>query len=88
MWAVKALTRPRSRTLGSKTAMFESKDRPALTAIVERLGCLLAALRDDLGHRPLVLPTAEFFPDRFTGDEASAERLVARMLELGLAERA
>jgi hypothetical protein len=61
--------------------MFESKDRPALASIVERMACLLAALREDLGQRPLVLPTAEFFPDRFTADEASASRLVARMLE-------
>jgi hypothetical protein len=61
--------------------MFESKDRPALSQIVERKARLLAAVREDLGQRPLVLPTAEFFPDRFTADEASTSRLVTRMLQ-------
>jgi hypothetical protein len=62
-------------------AMFESKDRPALASIVERMAQMLAVAGDDLGQRPLVLPTAEFFPDRFTADSTSASRLVARMLE-------
>ncbi|HVW24527.1 MAG TPA: hypothetical protein VHC69_04125 [Polyangiaceae bacterium] len=61
--------------------MFGPKDRAALSSIVERHARLLAAAGEELGARPLVLPTAEFFPDRFTGDEASARRLVSRMLE-------
>jgi hypothetical protein len=60
--------------------MFELPDNSALSAIVERYARLLTNLGDHLGDRPLVLPTAEFFPDRFTGDLASARRLVERML--------
>jgi hypothetical protein len=81
MKRVKALTRPDADALRSGAAMFDSKDLPALASIVERMASLLVAVRDDLGERPLVLPNAEFFPDRFTADAASASRLVTRMLE-------
>jgi len=41
------------------------------------------------GERPLVLPNGEFFPDVFTGDEASVQRLLDRLLEhAGLADMA
>jgi len=60
--------------------MFEPKDRAALASVVERYARLLVAVDEDLGDPPLVLPTAEFFPDRFTADEASASRLVSRMM--------
>jgi hypothetical protein len=33
------------------------------------------------GERPLLLPNAEFFPDLFTADEPSVQRLVDRLLE-------
>ncbi|HVU03670.1 MAG TPA: hypothetical protein VHE30_18050 [Polyangiaceae bacterium] len=51
-----------------------------LKPILERWARLLARSGPDLGERPLVLPNAEFFPDRFTKDPASAGRLVERML--------
>ena len=39
--------------------------------------------------RPLVLPNGEFFPDVFTGDEASVQRLLDRLLEhAGLSDMA
>ena len=41
------------------------------------------------GSRPLVLPNGEFFPDVFTADEASVQRLLDRMLEhAGLSDMA
>jgi len=41
------------------------------------------------GARPLVLPNGKFFPDVFTGDEASVQRLLDRLLEhAGLADMA
>jgi hypothetical protein len=40
---------------------------------------LVAGLAIPAGDPLLVLPNAEFFPDRFTADAASVERLVARM---------
>src|SRR5690242_177272 len=59
--------------------MFELPDRATLRVIVERYARLLAAVGDELGERPLVVPTGEFFPDRYDGDPASVGRLVARM---------
>ncbi len=42
-----------------------------------------------LERRPLLLPNGEFFPDLFTGDEASVQRLVDRLLEhAGLSDMA
>jgi hypothetical protein len=41
------------------------------------------------GKRPLVLPNGAFFPDVFTGDEASVQRLLDRMLQhAGLSDMA
>src|SRR5690606_25962464 len=40
---------------------------------------LWARLGEEIGERPLVLPTGKYFPDRFTGDEDSVRRLVERM---------
>jgi hypothetical protein len=59
--------------------VFELPDKAALSAIVERYARLLADIGDHVGRRPLVLPDADFFPDRFTGDATSAGRLVERM---------
>ncbi|MBN2195352.1 MAG: hypothetical protein JW751_21215 [Polyangiaceae bacterium] len=52
---------------------------PALRAIVERFARLRSRLGEELGSRPLVLPTTEFFPDEFRADEASVKRLISRM---------
>ncbi|MEO8903654.1 MAG: hypothetical protein ABI488_15335 [Polyangiaceae bacterium] len=35
----------------------------------------------EAGSRPLVLPNGEFFPDTFSGDESSVQRLLDRLLE-------
>ena len=40
-----------------------------------------ASLERDSNARPLVLPNGQFFPDVFTGDEASVQRLLDRLLE-------
>jgi hypothetical protein len=54
----------------------------AYASVSERLELLEAP-------RPLVLPNGEFFPDAFTGDEASVQRLLDRMLEhAGLSDMA
>jgi hypothetical protein len=55
---------------------------PALRpAIVERYGRLIARFGREIGKRPLVLPSSEFFPDRFTADAGSAAALVERMMD-------
>lgn len=50
-----------------------------LRLVVQRYAEVLAALELSSGEQPLVLPTADWFPDRFAGDQASLEGLVARM---------
>src|SRR6266545_2519034 len=52
---------------------------PAMRAVLERYAALVARLGGELGERPLVLPTAEFFPDAFGKEQRSALRLVRRM---------
>jgi hypothetical protein len=51
----------------------------AVRTLVERYAELVDALAIRAGEPLLVLPNAEFFPDRFTGDAPSVERLAARM---------
>ncbi len=51
----------------------------AAHALIESYARLLARAGEEIGERPLVLPTAEFFPDEFHGDEASLRRLLKRM---------
>lgn len=48
-------------------------------AVIQRYARLLVRYGSELGKRPLVLPTSEFFPDRFDQDEPSLQRLVERM---------
>ncbi len=50
-------------------------------ALLARYARLIARLGEEIGPRPLVLPTSSFFPDRFEGDAKSASRLVRRMRE-------
>jgi hypothetical protein len=47
--------------------------------ILRRYAALSARLSEELGERPMVLPTGAWFPDRFAGDQDSVERLLARM---------
>jgi hypothetical protein len=50
-----------------------------LFAVTQRYARLLARFKREIGERPLVLPTAEFFPDVFEKDERSVARLLSRM---------
>jgi hypothetical protein len=49
--------------------------------LLRRSAQLMAQFREAIGRRPMVLPTAEFFPDRFTADRASTQQLLERMQE-------
>lgn len=55
--------------------------REILQDLCRRYAQLLAELGVELGEPPLVLPNGSFFPDRFTGDAESVQRLVTRMQE-------
>jgi hypothetical protein len=54
-------------------------DDTAFRALAQRYARFVDELELEQGEPLLVLPNAEFFPDRFTGDAASVERLAARM---------
>jgi len=54
-------------------------DDAAFRALAQRYARLVDELELEQGEPLLVLPNAEFFPDRFNGDAASVERLTARM---------
>jgi hypothetical protein len=57
-------------------------DLPAIAELrlgVQRYAEALAALELSSGEQPLLLPTSDWFPDRFSADQDSFERLVARM---------
>ena len=60
---------------------MEQLPEPVVRAIIQRYARLIHRLGAELGERPLVLPTGEFFPDTFNGDKKSARRLVKRMQE-------
>jgi hypothetical protein len=49
--------------------------------LLRRSARLIVQFREAIGRRPMVLPTAEFFPDRFTADRASTQQLLERMQE-------
>jgi len=49
--------------------------------LLRRSARLLAKTGAQLGKRPMVLPNSEFFPDRFTADPPSTQRLLERMQE-------
>jgi hypothetical protein len=54
-------------------------DDGTFRALAQRYARLVEELELEPGEPLLVLPNAEFFPDRFTSDVASLERLTARM---------
>ena len=58
---------------------MELPDPSILELVVQRYAGVIETLALDPGEQPLVLPTGEWFPDRFLGDQASFEGLVARM---------
>jgi hypothetical protein len=57
----------------------EALSDDAARELARRYAGLVAGLAIPAGDPLLVLPNAEFFPDKFTADRASLERLVARM---------
>jgi len=58
---------------------MELPDDRTLRDLVQRYAGVVERFGDDIGKRPMALPNAEFFPDRFTGDLASVNRLLGRM---------
>jgi hypothetical protein len=58
---------------------MELPDERTLRDLVQRYASIVERFGDDLGKRPMVLPTARFFPDTFTGDLPSVARLLRRM---------
>lgn len=59
--------------------LVQLPEPPIQRVVIQRYAEVLEALQLTPGEQPLVLPTSEWFPDRFTGDQASFEGLVARM---------
>jgi hypothetical protein len=59
--------------------LMELPPDPVVRALVQRYARLLARRGEEMGDRPLVLPTGDFFPDAFEPDERSLKRLVKRM---------
>ena len=57
----------------------EALSDDAARELAQSYAGLVAGLAIPAGDPLLVLPNAEFFPDKFTADAASVERLVARM---------
>lgn len=58
-------------------------------ALVAAYAALTRSIERSPAERALVLPNADFFPDLFTGDEASVQRLLDRLLEhAGLSDMA
>jgi len=57
----------------------EGLDDDAIRTLAERYAAVVSELDITRGDPLLVLPNAEFFPDRFIGDTASLELLFARM---------
>lgn len=58
---------------------MENLDDDAVRALAKRYATIVDELEIEVGEPLLVLPNAEFFPDKFTGDEASLGRLAARI---------
>lgn len=50
-------------------------------SVIRNAAQLHHGLRAEIGRRPLVLPNGKFFPDKFTADELSVERLMRRIQE-------
>ncbi len=58
-----------------------------IRAVIQRFGGLVSELGDELGERPLVLPTSQYFPDEFKPNAKGARRLLKRMqLHAGLSD--
>jgi hypothetical protein len=61
---------------------------PNTEAIVQAYARVIDRFGRAIGSRPMVLPTGDFFPDVFTGDDDSVQKLFSRMKEhAGLGDR-
>jgi hypothetical protein len=58
---------------------MELPPQPVLIAVAQRYARMVSRFGSELGKRPLVLTTGEFFPDVFEKDEPSVARLSSRM---------
>jgi hypothetical protein len=55
--------------------------QPRIESLVQGYARVIDRLGSKIGARPMVLPTGEFFPDVFNGDEQSVRALFERMKE-------
>lgn len=55
---------------------------PAIRELIVRAALLQHRFGTEIGKRPMVLPNGKFFPDTFTPDEASVQKLLGRMRTL------
>jgi hypothetical protein len=53
--------------------------QPRIVAVVQGYARVIDRFGEKIGTRPMVLPTGDFFPDAFTGDEESVQALFERM---------
>jgi hypothetical protein len=58
---------------------MELPDDRTLRELVQRYASVIERFGADIGQRPMVLPNGTFFPDTFTGDFPSVQRLLRRM---------
>jgi hypothetical protein len=58
---------------------MELPDDRTLRELVSRYASIIERFGADIGERPMVLPNGKFFPDAFTGDFPSVQRLLRRM---------
>ena len=58
---------------------MELPDDRTLRELVSRYASIVERFGADIGQRPMVLPNGEFFPDAFSGDFPSVQRLLRRM---------
>lgn len=58
---------------------MELPDDRTLRELVSRYASIIERFGPDIGQRPMVLPTGKFFPDAFSGDFPSVQRLLRRM---------
>jgi hypothetical protein len=59
--------------------MLAAEDR--IVGVVQGYARVIDRFGEKIGARPMVLPTGDFFPDAFTGDQQSVQALFARMKE-------
>ena len=58
---------------------MELPDDRTLRELVSRYASIIERFGADIGQRPMVLPNGKFFPDAFSGDFPSVQRLLRRM---------